>query len=331
MENRLFKKFVQSTLSPEEFEEFCTQLGEREAVDSLNEPAKDEWTTQMENQEANRTNPLLYQQIRHAILQRKVENSRKKLRLYTIGLRIAAVLLLGMISTSLWFYQQMEKPGAASQLHTVNIPFGAKTQLTLPDGSNVWLNSGSSLQYAESFGSERKVVLKGEAFFDVVKSKQKFTVETSYGDVEVLGTAFNVLAYNDGEFTTTLERGSVSVSDSRHEEQLVIKPGEQVQLVNSHLVRSEVDTKQFTSWKEGKLVFSRDKFTDIMKRLERWYNVKIEYSPSDFDKLWFSGVIESETLTEVLTMICKTAPVRYTYDSASREVKIEAIDSKLVN
>ena len=321
---RLFRKYIQSVLSPKEFDEFCDYIMQNKNTGPVFGLMKEEWTSQLEDDGINLKNPLLFQKIRHAILQEQAEKSSGKLKLYAIGLRIAAVLLIGMFAASILFYQQKASVLDRFPIQTVSIPYGATTQFKLPDGSSVWLNSGSSLSYSGNFSTKRKVELKGEAFFDVVKNAGPFIVQTNYGKVEVLGTAFNIQAYDDGDFTTTLERGMVKILDTANKHDMILNPGEQAKLINNKLVKNEVDTKLFTSWKDGKLIFSRDPFPDIMRNLERWFNVTIDYSANDFEGLWFSGTIESETLTEVMNMICKAAPVKYTYESAKREVKIES-------
>ena len=323
MEESLFKKYIHSVLSPTEFVKFCNYLSDIGNTERISKLVEDKWETTLREQNMDKKNPLLFQKIRLAIIQEQAEKSDKKLKLYSLVLRIAAILVVGLLLSTVWFYYQKDSAFKNIPVQTVQIPNGAKTQFALPDGSSVWLNSGSSLSFSGNFSKMRKVILKGEAYFDVVKNKKTFIVETPYGNVEVLGTAFNIQAYNDHEFITTLERGIVNVTDKQYGQSLTMNPGEQVSLINSKLVKKEVDTNLFTSWKDGKLILERDSFVDIAKKLERWFNVRIEYSPEELDKLWFSGTIEDETITEVLSMICKTAPVVYTYNSNTRVIKIE--------
>ena len=102
----------------------------------------------------------------------------------------------------------------------------------------------------------------------------------------------------------------------------MMEPGDQVELVNNNLVKSKVETRLFTSWKDGEMIFKREPFPNLMKRLERWFNVKVEYSKDDFKGLWYSGTIGSETITEVMDMVGKAAPVRFTFDSKTRVIKV---------
>jgi ferric-dicitrate binding protein FerR (iron transport regulator) len=119
-----------------------------------------------------------------------------------------------------------------------------------------------------------------------------------------------------------LVRGSVQIDGERNEQQEILAPGEQVELVGNDLVKTKVDTELFTSWKDGKMVLRRESFPNLMKRLERWFNVKIDYSPDDFEGLWYSGTIEMETLTEVMDMVSTAAPIQFTFNNKTRVIKI---------
>lgn len=323
-----FRKYFRSVISPGEFEKFCAFIRQEKNTENILNLMETEWNNQPDNQDAVSANPLLYQKIQLAILQDENTVAVKILKLYAFAMRVAAVLAIGLLFTGVWFFTQQNSFSDSGFLQTVSIPLGAQTQLQLPDGSSVWLNSGSTLTYSDDFSKKRQVELKGEAFFDVVKSKAPFKVNTSSGVVEVLGTAFNVQAYNDDEFSVTLERGIVNVTNNGQKQRLMLKPGEQVCLEQNKLVKNTVNTELFTSWKDGKLIFSREPFPAMIKRLERWYNVEIEHSGYDFGDLWFSGTVEGETLTEVMDMICKAAPVVYSYNSKNRKVKIEVKEER---
>jgi ferric-dicitrate binding protein FerR (iron transport regulator) len=165
-------------------------------------------------------------------------------------------------------------------------------------------------------------MLKGEAFFDIQKSRIPFEVISGSERIRVLGTAFNVLAYSESGFVTTLVRGSVEINSENGHQRLTLQPGQQVRMVGDSLVKSKVETELFTSWKDGKMIFKREPFPNLMKRLERWFNVKIEYEPDKFKDLWYSGTIENETITEVMEMVGTAAPVRFTFDSRTRIIKV---------
>ncbi|MGV8139757.1 MAG: FecR family protein [Mangrovibacterium sp.] len=321
---KLFKKYIHSVLTPPEFNEFTDTICQDKNANSVFRWMKSVWDDFLYAPDALKSNPLLWQKVQKIILIEEEVRTQKKLKLYTAALRFAAVVVIGVLLAGVWFYRHTESVNKEVFFQTVNTPFGARTQFNLPDGSAVWLNSGSTLTYSANFSKQRQVELQGEAFFDVVKAKAPFVVNTVYGQVSVLGTAFNVQVYPDEEFAVTLERGSVSYTDKEEEQKQVLIPGEQLRIRNGKFVKRRVDPHLFTSWKDGKLIFHREPFPSMIERLERWYNIKIIYSPGDFYNLWFTGTVSDETLTEVLEMVCKAAPVNYSYNSQGRIVRITA-------
>lgn len=236
---------------------------------------------------------------------------------------MAAVLLMtGIITTALLFLLKQEDQDEVRMV-TLRVPPGAKSRFMLPDSSFVWINSGSEITYPSSFHKERYTTLSGEAYFEVKKSGRPFTVETSFGKVKVTGTTFDVKAYKDDlEFTTTLVSGSVTVSDSTGT--VYLKPGQQAFSQNNVLNIRNVDTNIYTSWKDGKLIFVREPFPGLMKKLELWYNVKIDYSDPRLGEIWYTGTIEMETITEVMEMVSKAAGVKYSFNNKTRVITIKS-------
>jgi ferric-dicitrate binding protein FerR (iron transport regulator) len=205
----------------------------------------------------------------------------------------------------------------------VSTPFGAKTQFILPDGSSVWLNSGSSFSYPSRFEGERIVELSGEAYFKVEKQNNPFKVKTAFGEVEVTGTEFNVKAYENETFLTTLESGSV-VFTNKFGKQAIMEPGMQVLFDSQNFRMRKVETKLFTSWKDGQLIFRDEPLKNIIAQLERWYNVEIELRDDRIKNLKFNGTIEMESFSEVLELIKVTTPIKYSFDRKTRILTISA-------
>lgn len=139
------------------------------------------------------------------------------------------------------------------------------------------------------------------------------------------GTSFNVKAFtDDNAFETTLEEGVVTFKTKNALNEVTLKPGEQVVKTAKGFTVKPVETKYFTSWKEGKLLFNREPFPSFIKKLERWYNVKIEYTDPKLDKLWYTGTIEMESVSEVMEMIGKAAPISYQFNNKTRVFTIKA-------
>ena len=323
----LFKKYYHSILKPEEFGEFVKLVHNKRNEAALFNAMKPLWDQSIEDEAAlPEPNPDLLLKLKVAILKEEGKAAQRKIRIYSAGLAIAAVLIIGLIISSIFDYGQPGENHLAEQIQTISTPYGARTKTQLPDGSTVWLNSGSELSFPSNFNKQRPVTLSGEAFFEVVKSDKPFVVSTVYGAVKVQGTSFNVKAFaDDASFETTLVEGKVALSDKKTGNETALQPGQQGTLINNSFVVKPVEVKFFTSWKEGKLIFSREPFPQFIKKLERWYNVKIEYSDPKLDELWYTGTIEMESISEVMEMISKAAPVKTSFDNKTRVFTIKMI------
>lgn len=181
--------------------------------------------------------------------------------------------------------------------NTLEIPRGGEYKLILGDGSAVWLNSDSRLVYPVAFGAEeRRVVLEGEGYFEVAKdAKRPFIVVTKKGlDVRVLGTSFNVTAYEDtGEVIATLVEGSVEVGGGACPTEM-LKPGKQAvyDWQSGVLDRREVDVRLYTSWKDGYYMFEMERLDDMMNTLARWYNMDVLFEDDALREVRYSGRVK---------------------------------------
>lgn len=239
----------------------------------------------------------------------------------------AAVLAIGIFLT-LFFQNKKEKSIPVEQIvqqQTISTPKGARSQFILPDGSKVWLNAGTSLSFSVDRSKCRSVQLDGEAYFEVVKNDRPFIVDTRFGSIQVKGTSFDVKAFENDDFLTTVETGLVAVTTASLSEEILLKPGEQSYIGKSDQLKKHiVNTNVFTSWRNGILIFQKDPLQEIVKKLERWYNVSITVTPQTQLKNYrFTGTIEMESLTEVLELIRVTAPIKYNYDVRKRTVIID--------
>ena len=196
------------------------------------------------------------------------------------------------------------------------IPRGKTYRLVLEDGTKVWLNSETELSYPSRFpGTKRGVKLLGEAFFEVTPDKERpFYVKANGMDIRVLGTSFNVSAYQDSESTsTTLVEGSVAVSTANGAER-TITPSERLAYnKKSHQLSVEkVDTELYTSWINGEFKFRDMRLEDIMKKVNRWYNCQIRFEDPSVKELRFSGAAERDRPVEyLLELIQKVTEVNF--------------------
>ncbi|RTE52275.1 FecR family protein [Arenibacter aquaticus] len=218
-------------------------------------------------------------------------------------------------------YKSTVKPESI-RINELNVPYGKKFQLELADGTIVYVNSGSVLRYPTSFATSdnRQVSLKGEAFFKVAEDKEHpFIVNSGSVNVRVLGTEFNVSAYDeDLEASTVLVSGSVQLYDSlsvnKEKSNVQLLPGERGTWRKDHQsFRTDmVDTSIYTSWVEGKLIFRDMPFKQIRKQLERRYNVTIVNKDTVLDNNTFSANFEEESIEEILEILDRTYGIEYT-------------------
>jgi transmembrane sensor len=247
-------------------------------------------------------------------------------------LRTAAVFLLaGLLSTayiylhnSSSFSDQGESNTMVQEISTI---FGVRSKFQLPDGTTVFLNSGSKLIFPLHFkGDTRKVELVGEAFFDVASNPDlPFVVKASDLDVKVLGTAFNIQAYpSSNEISTTLVHGKVVLESKNSGIQKQIgelKPSERAVFntnAKSVSITAEEDLDKFIGWKDGKLVFFNDPIEKVSEKLGNWYNVTIKISKNELKRFRFTATFTDEPIEQVLDLLSKSSPIRYQIKQAAR-------------
>lgn len=199
------------------------------------------------------------------------------------------------------------------QMNSLSTAKGEQYQVSLPDGTRVWLNAATSLKYPSSFSGtgERMVELSGEAYFEVAKDKiHPFIVKTDRQEVEVLGTHFNLNSYSDEEVTkTTLLEGSVKINH-----RVLLKPGEEgVSAKTGTLTVNAVDTESSVAWKNGRFVFENELLMTALNKIARWYDVEVEYQDQNLERLPVGGSISKfDKVSEVLALFEKTGGLQFT-------------------
>lgn len=212
------------------------------------------------------------------------------------------------------------------RLNHIVIPKGNAYELTLADGTHVWLNAESELIFPTRFtGKERRVTLKGEGYFDVIQNPDKpFYVETNGVEVKVLGTAFNVSGYvGERTASVTLVRGLVSVETSGGK-QFRITPSERLtwdkQTAQTNI--QKVNTDLYTSWIEGKYIFKEATLDEILEKLHHWYDFSVDYQNKQLGSRKFSLVVDRKvSLDQLLEIISYTSDVKLVRNGNSIHVK----------
>ena len=263
-------------------------------------------------------------------------------------MRYAAVFILAfglswLVHLYFWNETKITPVSIVDQIQTIEVPYGSKSRIVLPDGSVVNLNSGSKLKYSSSgFSSDsRSVFLTGEAFFSVAKdTARKFYVHTPGIKIKVMGTTFNVKAYPEENIEeATLLTGKVEIYSSsdktEKDKAIILKPNQKAVFIKSEnnlmisdagLVSKEIvpvklktvnnqtssKIEQTISWKENRLVFDNEQFSSLAVKIERWYDVKIIVNDPQLNSARFTGKFDKETLEQVLNALVTVTPFNYT-------------------
>ncbi len=289
----------------------------------------------------------------HLSLRREQEDGRlshgKGRRLSPLYILVAATFALLVITTSYFAFRLQNFRQITAKANEINVPYGSRISMVLPDGSKVWLNSGSKLTYNAGFGLNiRNVDLTGEAFFDIrLNAKVPFIVTTSDLSIRVLGTVFNVRSYPDDKvIETTLVRGRIEVNSLNagdRQNTIVLSPHEKLIYTKADktLARSPAQENQATSpagtaaqiksetrihvakieypendgsWKDGKLILRSEPLENITRQLERHYNVQIIFRDDSIKNIKFTGVLDQVTIEEVMRAISSASPIKYAID-----------------
>jgi len=210
-------------------------------------------------------------------------------------------------------YEIKEKANQVAQLNTLSTANGQTYKVRLPDGSLVWLNATSSLTFSSNLNEEgkRKVKLVGEGYFEVAKDKDHpFIVESSNQEVEVLGTHFNINAYGDENMIkTTLIEGTVKVITPKLQKMLL--PGQEAVKSGADIQVHTVKAEQAAAWKDGRFVFDNKKIGDIMKMIERWYNVQVIYEGEMPEDLFLGSVSRFDHVSQILNVLESTGRIHF--------------------
>ena len=326
MTKDIFIKYLQGTCTETEFQQFLMWIRDDSLTTSDRKLIKDIWE-EFEPQ-AEPVARIKYSQmldkIHHQIninensAQFVIPKAPDRNSILLILTRAAAILLLPVLLLLL-YTNFSNRDRYADNLNDLEVitPAGSRMQFELGDGTKVWLNHGSKLEYPLRFeGKTRKVFLTGEAYFEVAhNAKVPFIVGTNHLEVKATGTAFNVSAYADDNYiATTLVEGKVILSENETNHQIkVLSPDECLNFnvqKNSYTLESG-NTKKNIAWKDGLLVFKNESVESVAKKLSRWYNVEVKINDVKVKEFTFTATFMDETLSQVLDLMTLATPVSY--------------------
>ena len=239
--------------------------------------------------------------------------------------RAAAILLLPVFSIGLYMSLKYQTTShnqiSVNQVYNeIYSSFDAITKVSLPDGSNVWLNHSSTLKYPAMFqGDSRRVELTGEGYFEVAHNpKIPFIVKAGEIEIKALGTTFNIMAYPDEErIETSLINGMVELQRENPDGKVIpllkMKPTDLAifQKNNNEISTRTIEDDRYFSWKDGKLVFNKEPIGEVVKKLSRWYNVDIQIKDPELLEFTYTATFVHETLPQVMELLALVSPVSY--------------------
>jgi len=319
MNIKLLEKYFAGKATSAEKEKVL-KFFEQENLNATNEQTMHEWWQQYLTE--NEDKKVELKVLQHIHQQMEIEKVNK--RRVTPWLKIAAMLVV-FFSVALVIYNLSkdnsgEKNVASIETITKQTPLGAKLQVTLPDGSLVFLNAGSKISYPAQFtGNQRLLSLEGEAYFEVVHdSLRPFVVDCRQVSTLVLGTSFNLSGYEEKPIVVSLTSGKVQV-DFDQSDLVILQPGEELTYhQDTYQIKvNEFDPYLVTGWKDGILIFDENNLSEIIRKLERWYGVQISLgginNPNQLQ--WnYSGEFDNENLVNVLSGIAYVKGFDYEID-----------------
>lgn len=311
MNREILLKFLKCEATPEE---------ERTVLDWLE--ASPAHRTEMNRMDETFNALVLHAPAGAEIRRRRVFGVRRVIRSAA-----AAAAAIALVAGSGWFFTQRQMMRLSEQMTSLDVPAGQRINVTLQDGTKVWLNAGSTLQYPLVFsGRDRRVKISGEAMFEVEHdAHHPFIVETFACDVEVLGTKFNVEADEaSGLFTTALMRGRVKVTNRLAAEQVYLNPDECVSLVGNRLSVERISDPDEYLWTEGILNLKSASFEELIVKFEKAYDIKIRVLRKQLPRIESRGKVRvSEGIEHVLDILKMDADFTYVHNRETNEILIK--------
>ncbi|MDR1723636.1 MAG: FecR domain-containing protein [Tannerella sp.] len=262
----------------------------------------------------------------YALLMRKIRNNAIRNAMFTV-MKYAAVVVL-TVGTTLWFATSIkhEQPTPLAVNQELYVPPGQRARITLPDSSIVWLNAGSTLHYPSVFGTDRRVDLTGEAYFEVAKDRTKpFIVAAGQLEVEAVGTEFNVQNYPKTECVSiTLIEGAVNVCMADNKNNVrAMTPNQQLLCKNGNINIEDGFDKDLLLWKDGIYSFKQDNLEDIIAQLMLYYDVKIVVTNKNILRYTYTGKFrQRDGIMEILRIIRKIHHFTILHDEANNIITL---------
>ena len=310
---KIITNYLEGKATKEEQEELLAWLRNKKNRIDFNSYSLD-WQKSLDKNQLPEGSEKSWNNIQTQLLQKSFNRWQKSLKMHRF-LRVAAIFFFVISIGSLTYFLSDRREKAAEFYTSVIAEFGQISKIKLPDGSMVWLNSGSEITYSNNFASEnRDIKLVGEAYFQVTKNEElPLIVDCEELQVKVLGTKFNVTAYPKSKhIDIVLEKGSIELLDREVESfSYKIKPGELAKFdkTNRRLLISNVNISKYTSWKEGVINIYNQTLEELTERLEVRYNQRFKLN-DDVKDFHFTFTIKNESIDEIIKLMEKISPIK---------------------
>lgn len=320
----LIAKHLSGETDPDEFATLTSWREESVENENTFQKYREIWTLISASSSDIPDKEVVWQKMKANIKEIKTKQFSRSFIWRISGIAATIALLIGF---SLSYFIPLNENIDLSEM-IIRTPLGQKSEVVLPDGTSVWLNSGSTLAYNSGYGKiNRKVSLEGEAFFDVVYNKKK-TFEVLAGDVrvDVHGTAFGMKSYKEeASVDISLLRGHVTVhSNSANRLLADLAPGKKA-VVDKHTLACNVEISNAeveNIWRYGKLRIEDESIAEIAAKMSRWYGVNMSVNGKIKDeRYWFT--VKTESLTEMLNLINKITPIQYSINGEDVTIQYE--------
>ena len=317
IDKKRIENYFEEGHSAEEEDYMANTFSQKSNIETLKTLLKEKWEQVLtDDSDTHQLNHILYK-LNYQINSTEQKRSKPPLiKFISWYARIAAILLIPILIYTGIVNNRKQNPANTEGWAEMTAPLGTRIKFSLPDGSQGWLNSGSTLKYPLYFASSREVQLSGQAFFNVkhLDNSNKFVVKTKYLDVEVKGTSFDVAAYDDeDQIDVTLEQGSVLLKSTNFSTPIEMKPDEQVNynIKTQTTTKLKVTANYFSAWKEGKLMLRNASLEELARQLSRWYNVDVNIKGDQTSEFQYRATFEDENLDEVLRLLKISSQLDY--------------------
>lgn len=296
--------------------------------DYLRQTIETDWENMLNDSSQNKIDlDYLLDRIYRSINKNEsIKKQRPIQKILNIYSRVAAILVIPIMMASIFMYVHLssrdEGKSSDSVEASIFAPMGSRVTFNLPDGTKGVLNGGSILSYMLPFDKSRLVKLEGEAWFEV-KHDENHPMVISAGNskVKVLGTSFNLNSYpNENYIEVVLKDGKVEFTGTKGNASTIMQPSERLVFQNGNMSKSNVDPAKYNGWTEGKLIFRSDPMTEVARRIERWYNVKVTIADKSLEKYTFRATFQDDKVEDVIKFLAMTSPINY-----------KIIDRKMLN